>query len=498
MALKIFNDQINNNTNIQTQNIIPIYKTIPNVNTVAEGTLFLDNTIDTCFYKSKDQLFSLLSGGNFSFNNIGIGTGLIFKNITLNVVNLRTLLSGQNIDILTGINEITIGTTNDIVIPGTSTFNGISTFNAASTFNGTTTFNAPSTFYWQNTIFGPTTVNSFYINNPTTTPTPLNANTIIGGQAGQNLASSAVNVTLFGSKAGQNLTTGSSSTVIGSAAAQFATTANITAVGNAALQVATGTGNTAVGQAAGRFITSGVNNICLGFFSGAGITTGTSNIVISANNANALTTGNRCVIIGSGVSIPITTASDVVCVGNGSGTNGATGDSCTYLGRQAGQATVSGFTHSTALGADARFTSSNQIQLGQNNVDDVVTGRDLTITRNASISALNGIRYTGTMTSTGATPRTLNTINGFVSFTGIASIAAGGNTNLVINNSLVTIATVGQVVSQGGTFTAQSNPIIKKVTFGAGTITINVENESSATATGAGGVLNYTFTLWQL
>jgi len=109
-----------------------------------------------------------------------------------------------------------------------------------------------------------------------------------------------------------------------------------------------------------------------------------------------------------------------------------------------------------------------------------------------------GPQFSGVVSASGATPLTLNRIVGMVSFTGVGSIATGGNTTVVINNSLVTANTKGLIAFQGGTFAAGSNPVINTITYGAGTISINVINTDDTTATGAAGVLNFSYHLFQL
>lgn len=114
-------------------------------------------------------------------------------------------------------------------------------------------------------------------------------------------------------------------------------------------------------------------------------------------------------------------------------------------------------------------------------------------------SSRGGVLYTGTITDSGAgTPRTLNTLVGTVTFTGIGDIAADGTTNLVINNSLVTASTVGMVVLQTTTAAAGSTPRIETVTYGSGTITIAVRNSDPATGTGAGATFQFSFQLFKL
>jgi hypothetical protein len=84
----------------------------------------------------------------------------------------------------------------------------------------------------------------------------------------------------------------------------------------------------------------------------------------------------------------------------------------------------------------------------------------------------------------GATPQTLNTQRGIVSFTGV-TIAGVSSAALVMNNSLVAAnsACVASVVSDNSA--AASFPYIRSVVPTAGVLTINMSNAAAATSTGS-------------
>jgi hypothetical protein len=106
-------------------------------------------------------------------------------------------------------------------------------------------------------------------------------------------------------------------------------------------------------------------------------------------------------------------------------------------------------------------------------------------------TATAGVLYSGTISVSGAgTPQTLNTLVGTVTMTGVGDIAADASETVIINNSLVTGASIGLVALQTTTAAAGSTPRIESVAYGAGTITIVIRNSDPATATGAS---NYTF-----
>jgi hypothetical protein len=89
-------------------------------------------------------------------------------------------------------------------------------------------------------------------------------------------------------------------------------------------------------------------------------------------------------------------------------------------------------------------------------------------------------------TISGATPQTLNTQRGLVTFTGV-TVAAQAAGNVVINNSLITTASVCQVTLQtfSGTFGTNGTPYIFTVTPTAGVLTVAIGNSAAANSTGS-------------
>lgn len=149
-------------------------------------------------------------------------------------------------------------------------------------------------------------------------------------------------------------------------------------------------------------------------------------------------------------------------------------------------------------------TDSGIYRIGANNIGVAVAGaKVLDVSASGlgvtgTVSTNTGYLYTATITTTGAgTPQTLNQYAGTVEFTGIADIVADASTNVVINNNLVTINTVGLVALQYTTAAAGSTPRIENVAYGAGTITITIRNSDPATATGA-ATYKFSFILFKL
>lgn len=300
-------------------------------------------------------------------------------------------------------------------------------------------------------------------------------NIVIGSFSGPSLTTGTLN-TIVGTDVGESFTTQSNNSCFGANSALFATTDN----------------SNFFGMSSGN-MTTGSDNCFFGTNSGAG----------GAPNACS-----QSVMVGNLSGFANTTGTQLTCVGWSSGVTNLAGNNNTYLGWQSGFGNDNGsnntfigsnttpnignLNHASAIGADAQVLNSNTIQVGQDTVDNVSIGK------NVLINSPFGIEYAGIISVTGSTPLNLDTKVGTVSFTGNASIAALGNVNLILNNALVTATTKASVNWQGGTFALGSIPLINKITYGAGSITINLVNASSTTATGAAGVFNFTFDLLQL
>jgi hypothetical protein len=137
----------------------------------------------------------------------------------------------------------------------------------------------------------------------------------------------------------------------------------------------TGTGyrNTGVGVGALNSFsgTSFGNNTGIGYYSLLGLTTGYGNTSIGAetmfnvaNNDNNTAIGNQSLINAE--------SSDNTATGANAGSAVTTGGGNTFVGRAANVSDGT-FSNSTAIGREAIATASNTIQLGNNDITDIVT-----------------------------------------------------------------------------------------------------------------------------
>lgn len=512
-TLKLFNDQVGDNILLFKQNILPIYPTLPNVNTVKEGTLFLNNTTDTCYYKSRDQLFSLSSSSTVTVNNVGIGTGVIYKNTIGNVINLRTLLNGQNMNIVTGTNEVTIGTTNDILVPGNLTVNGQSDFH-----------NIMTVWYQQKIRDGvPSSgAESFYINTSTLTlPTgPGIFNCCVGPKCGDNITT-AIFTTGFGFNSLANLTTGAGNSSFGRNSCQFLTSGiNNCSFGHQALMNATtASGNCIFGKASGISIstgsnncifstggvnlTTGNNNIIIGGASGPGngITTGSGNICLNSmqngpttgnnnicfggSSGGIITSGSNSILIGSGVATNLTTGSDNISFGRNSGLGLTNQNNIICIG--AGADVGAGITNAVAIGPAAMVTISNSIRLGVDGTHTCSIG---------SNTSVNGIQIIDGQS---------HIVGGGLAPTGAVGTGAGTAGVPTITIDATSTDITGKITLVTGT-AAAANATIFTITFSriygsAPRVMITPGNTSAAALSGttnpfvsASTTINFTFT----
>jgi len=165
--------------------------------------------------------------------------------------------------------------------------------------------------------------------------------TIIGCDAGGNVAAGGAKIVLIGGNAGYNATTPSNIVVLGSSAALCMTTATdtvligtgsgrcvLTCAGNAALGAwslyneCAGSFNTAVGTCAGLTQKGATTNTFVGAYAGTAVTTGSGNVFVGYK-AGCASTASCCLIIGNGTCDLITgvfntgIVSLVSCVGIG-------------------------------------------------------------------------------------------------------------------------------------------------------------------------------------
>ena len=143
--------------------------------------------------------------------------------------------------------------------------------------------------------------------------------TIIGCNAGGNVAGGAANIVLYGANAGYNATTAANIVVIGSTSALCMTTATdqvligthvarcvLTCAGNVAIGAwalyteCAGSYNTVVGTCAGYTQKGATTNTFVGALAGALDSTGSGNVFIGYKAGCANTTGSCCLVIGNG------------------------------------------------------------------------------------------------------------------------------------------------------------------------------------------------------
>ena len=139
-----------------------------------------------------------------------------------------------------------------------------------------------------------------------------------------------------------------------------------TAIGKSSLSSnTTGTENTAIGFQSLQLNTTGYDNVAIGFTSLENNTTGNSNIAIGNSSLQYNTTGNNNTAIGFASMYINTTGQNNTAIGYQSLNTNVNGYYNTALGYQA---SLSGnYSNSTAIGAFAQPTSSNQIMLGGSN-----------------------------------------------------------------------------------------------------------------------------------
>ena len=194
-------------------------------------------------------------------------------------------------------------------------------------------------------------------------------NTALGGSA---LAANTTgtNNTALGKNALTSNSTGDNNTAVGYDALATNTTGDLnTGVGYGALLVNTAGSNTGIGFEALNANTTGSNNTSVGQSSMTNNLTGSFNTAVGDNALDSNTDGS------------FNTA-----VGSNAGFTNLTGSNNTFLGYNTD---ISGnFNHSTALGADAKISSSNQIVLGTAS-DSVLIPGPLSVTGTITGTATN-------------------------------------------------------------------------------------------------------------
>jgi len=202
-------------------------------------------------------------------------------------------------------------------------------------------------------------------------------NTVLGGDAGNNLSVNAANNTLVGYSAGRSITSSGSSNVcigkdagrgmstgvqntfvgVGSGNQTSGTGNNNVAVGFGAgdAMITTATQNTLIGTVAGDAITTGAANTIVGFGAGSGLITGINNTIMGIEAGDNIT-GNYNICIGSGSSVPTAGSSNQIAIGTGTETMFIQGQ-LNYKIRAAIAAAVTLPTAGTTLAQLYTFTS---------------------------------------------------------------------------------------------------------------------------------------------
>ena len=149
--------------------------------------------------------------------------------------------------------------------------------------------------------------------------------------------------------------------------------------------------NTFVGEGtwAWKTITGGANNTSVGIRNATNFTSGSNNTILGAWAGQNLENGNELTAIGMGALqscisagsntacgayalVNLTTGTWCTSIGRHSGDSHTTGDHCTYLGESA-RTNDGTLSNSTAVGANAIISKSNQIVLGNDSVSEVRT-----------------------------------------------------------------------------------------------------------------------------
>ena len=181
-----------------------------------------------------------------------------------------------------------------------------------------------------------------------------------------NQAGSAVNNSAVGFEALKNNTIGNFNTALGSAALRNNTSgASNTALGASSLAANT-TGNSNVGINGGLSAnTSGSDNVAIGKQALTASQTGGNNIGIGTLVLQGITSSSNNTAIGHRALVYSSTGSSNTAYGYLAGGNNSTGSFNTYIGYGADvPAFGATWSNSTAIGANARITASNQITLG--------------------------------------------------------------------------------------------------------------------------------------
>lgn len=355
---------------------------------------------------------------NLYAQNVGIGTDIPTNPLHIvsatNPLRLEGLQAGDVTDSIvtvdsTGVIRKRSGAFT-VSLTGWST-TGNSGINTASNFLGTTdnkalllrTNNQPSGIVDPSSA----TRNNAYGNRSLATISSGSGNNAFGYQALSNLTTATAN-TAVGDSAAFGITTGNDNVAIGSralvaagtavsnvaigsnalrnnlsseniavgkdAAAANTAGANILAIGTAALQKNTTTNTQlAIGGNALQLLNGGQENIAVGYNAGLSITSSNYNVLLGHYTLSSTTGSSRNTVIGHNAAVAYTAGGngDNVFIGYQNALNQTGGNGDTYIG--AGIDVAGNFSpnNSSALGQSAVITASNQVRIGNTNVNSI-------------------------------------------------------------------------------------------------------------------------------
>ena len=197
-------------------------------------------------------------------------------------------------------------------------------------------------------------------------------NTYFGDSAGRDNSNANWN-SFFGTNAGRQTTTGCCNSFFGRNAGE----ANTLGVQNSFFGMLAGRVNTTgdhnafFGDLSGQSNTTADDNAFFGSFSGFGNTTGARNTYLGSQSGYANTIGTLNTFVGNQSGYATTIGGGNTFVGNEAGDNNITGSENTVLGANA-DVIGPDLTYATAIGAGAKVSTSNTVQLGRTDGSDTV------------------------------------------------------------------------------------------------------------------------------
>jgi len=279
-------------------------------------------------------------------------------------------------------------------------------------------------------------------------------NTFFGYLSGNTAVSGTYN-TGTGAYSLASTTTGNNNTAFGRGALRLNTTGTgNTATGYSALVLnANGTCNTANGAQALQNNTSGVNNTSMGYSALINNTTGGDNSAIGLNALQANLGGVGNTATGSGALLNNTTGNYNTGFGFGALYSNTTGSNNTALGNNA-SVDVNNLSNATALGYNARAAGSNNLILGNNNVNVGIGLSGLIPQNKLEINAAPATNASGLRFRQLTTTSTPVTNPG----TGVLTVDASGDVIYVTAGSTgSSVHAIGEVYGGGTVFYVSDN-----------------------------------------